>query len=252
VAARDTEVATSPVGEPAPFAFFDVDGTLVQLKTMFSFLDYLFAHAGTLPRVLGPIRAARFDAVRRRYATTGRPREDLNRMFYASFRGRRPEEVAALVPQWYREVRQQIPAFYFPRAVEALRAHQAQGTEIVFVSGSMVDILRPVAEELGVRHVLATRVVVAGGRYTGEIVPPQTIGRGKAQAISHFLASRALDGSSCWAYGDDRSDIPMLAAVGHAVMCSGDLEMAVVARERGWQLQPPGPCAAVHLRGGGE
>jgi HAD superfamily hydrolase (TIGR01490 family) len=236
----DGVLAPAPAAlETPPFAFFDVDGTLVRLKTMFSFLDHWFRHSGTMPRLLGPVRAARFDAVRRRYERDGRPREDLNRMFYRTWRGWRPDEVSALVPQWYGEIRRRVPEFYFPRAVEALREHQARGTEIVFVSGSMVEILRPIAAELGVRHLLATRVAVSGGRYTGEIIPPQTIGRGKAQAIRSFLASHDVDGGSCWAYGDDRSDIPMLETVGHAVVCSDAAEMAAVARERGWALDPP-------------
>lgn len=221
------------------FAFFDVDDTVVQLKTMFSFQDFYFRHAGAFSGLLGPVRAARFNAVRRRYRAQGRPREDLNRMYYRSFRGRRPDQVSMLAQQWYKEIRQQVREFYFPEVVEALKAHQAAGDEVVFVSGSMVEILRPIAEDLNVQHMLATRVVISGDRYTGEIVPPQTIGLGKARAVVEFLASHGLDGSTCWAYGDDHSDIPMLSVVGHPVVVSSARDMAEVAKDRGWQILEP-------------
>lgn len=218
------------------FAFFDVDDTLVRLKTMFSYQDYYFRHAGILPGVLGSRRSARFDAVRKSYVESGRPREDINRMYYETFRGRRPETVAALARRWYEHVRDGL---YFAGTVDALRRHQTAGHEVVLVSGSMVDILRPIADELDVRHILATRVVVRNGRYTGEIVPPQTIGLGKAVAVATFLASQGNDGSRCWAYGDDCSDIPMLSVVGHPVAVSTLPDMARQADARGWQLIDP-------------
>lgn len=221
------------------FAFFDVDDTVVRLKTMFSFQDYYYTHTGFLPSVLGRRRARRFEAVRQHYLATGRPREDLNRMYYRSFQGRVPETVAAVARRWYEETSAMPGGLYFPGALRELREHQDAGHEIVFVSGSMVDIIQPIADELGVRHLLATRVQVAGGRYTGEIVPPQTIGAGKATAVRTFLAANGVAGDGCWAYGDDRSDVPMLSEVGHPVFVSDRPEIAELAQERGWQLVRP-------------
>jgi len=221
------------------FAFFDVDDTVVRIKTMFSFQDYYYTHTGLLPSLLGKRKAQRFEARRQGYLAAGRPREDLNRMYYRTWRGRRPEEVAELARRWYDQTRAMPGGLYFPGALRALREHQDAGHEIVFVSGSMVDILRPIADELGVTCLLATRVVAENGRYTGEIVPPQTIGAGKAEAVRTFLADAGAAGADCWAYGDDRSDVPMLSEVGHPVLVSDRAEIAELARERGWRLVRP-------------
>jgi HAD superfamily hydrolase (TIGR01490 family) len=223
----------------ARYAFFDVDGTLVQFKTMFSFQDYYYRHAGLLPGLLGAARSARFAERRRRYERTGRPREDINRMYYRSFRGRRPRQVADAALRWYARTRAEVEEFYFPAVVDALRRHQEAGDTVVFVSGSMVDILRPIAAELGVDELLATRVRVVAGRYTGDIIPPQTIGEGKATAVRAFLAARAADPADCWAYGDDRSDAPMLAEVGNPVLVSGDADLCGLAAVYGWRLLAP-------------
>jgi HAD superfamily hydrolase (TIGR01490 family) len=223
-------------------AFFDVDDTVVRLKTMFSYQDFYYRHAGLLPGLLGARRSARFEAIRHSYVDSGRPREDLNSMYYSTFRGRRPEKVAAVAWEWYQHVLARPEGLYFPVVLKALRQHQDEGHEIIFVSGSMVDILRPIADELKADHLLATRLVVKNGRYTGEIIPPQTIGKGKAEAVRSFLAARENDGRNCWAYGDDRSDIPMLSLVGHPVVVSSAPEMADEARSRGWQTLKPDPC----------
>jgi HAD superfamily hydrolase (TIGR01490 family) len=160
-------------------------------------------------------------------------------MYYRSFIGRRPQRVATAARRWYEQTRRDVPDFYFPHAVQALREHQLAGDTVVFVSGSMVDILRPIAEELGVTELLATRVRMAGGRYTGRIVPPQTIGAGKAEAVRRYLAARDADPAVCWAYGDDRSDAAMLATVGNGVLVSDTAEMGRLAGERGWRLLAP-------------
>ncbi|GHE14461.1 HAD family hydrolase [Streptomyces alanosinicus] len=221
------------------YAFFDVDDTVVRLKTMFSYQEYYYTHTGLLPSVLGRWRAERYEATRRRQLAQGRPREFINRTYYQTFRGRRPEQVADLARRWYTEVRHQGDGLYLPGALRALRERQEAGDEVVFVSGSMVDILRPIAEELGVTRMLATRLVTEGGRYTGEIVPPQTIGLGKAEAVRSFLRDSGASPAVCWAFGDDRSDLPMLAEVGHPVFVSAQPEIAELAGTHGCQLIRP-------------
>jgi HAD superfamily hydrolase (TIGR01490 family) len=221
------------------YAFFDVDDTLVRLKTMFSYQDFYYRNVGVLSRLVGPRRLARFEATRRSYVESGRPREDLNRMYYQTFRGRRPETVASVAWAWYRHVQARPDGLYFPAVLRALRQHQDEGHEIIFISGSMVDILRPIADELKADHLLATRLVARNGRYTGEIIPPQTIGEGKAEAVRSFLAARENDGRNCWAYGDDRSDVPMLSLAGHPVVVSSAATMVNEARSRGWRTLDP-------------
>jgi HAD superfamily hydrolase (TIGR01490 family) len=222
------------------YAFFDVDDTLVLMKTMFSFQDYYYRHAGPAARLIGPLRAARFDAVCQRYRQEGRPREELNRMYYRTFAGRRPGAVGQVVARWYAHSRAAIPEFYRATTLQALQRHREAGDAVVLVSGSMVEILQPIADDLAVPadHVLATRVAVSQGRYTGEIIPPQTIGAGKAEAVTGFMRVRAADPARCWAYGDHESDFPMLETVGHAVVVSDEPATLDAARERGWEIRP--------------
>jgi HAD superfamily hydrolase (TIGR01490 family) len=225
---------------PPGYAFFDVDDTLVLMKTMFSFQDYYFRHAGPVAWLVGGFRAARFDAVCQRYRLAGRPREELNRMYYQTFAGRRPAAVGEMVTRWYSHTRTAMPEFYRATALQALRRHQEAGDAVVLVSGSMLQILQPIADDLSVPadHVLATRVAVSGGRYTGEIIPPQTIGAGKAEAVTGFMRAHDADPAQCWAYGDHESDFPMLETVGHAVVVSDEPATLDAARERGWDILP--------------
>ena len=222
------------------FAFFDVDGTLLSFKSMFSFQDYYLLHGARGRPWLGRLRRARFNARIRAYERAGKPREFINRAYYRSFRGRRADEVARAVWAWWADVPLRTPRPYLDEVVRELRHHQAEGTEPVFVSGSSHAILAPLAAELGVRHLLATRPVTAGGRYTGAIEPPQTIGAGKAVAVRRFLREQGADPAACYGYGDHHSDIAMLESVGRPCAVGGDDALERYARYRGWRILRPG------------
>jgi HAD superfamily phosphoserine phosphatase-like hydrolase len=106
------------------------------------------------------------------------------------------------------------------------------------VSGSFPAVLTHLARRLGVRHLLATTLEVADGRYTGKILAPQTIGAGKALAIKQFLAGNGGHAEMCHAYGDDLSDLPMLEGVGHPTVVRGDPALEAHAKAMGWRILP--------------
>jgi HAD superfamily hydrolase (TIGR01490 family) len=219
---------------PHAYAFFDVDGTLLNMKSMFSFHDYWYrrwlpAHSAAASDEFEDVTA-----ILRALTENGSPRELVNRRYYEFFAGRSIEAMAACAKAWARSVLAD-PGLFIPEVLDELGSLRARGVEPVFVSGSFLEILQPIAEHLGVREVLATRLLQAGGKYTGRFEAPQTIGAGKAVAITAFLARGPGQAAECWAFGDDVSDLPMLEAVGRPVAVIGDPELGAIARARNWR-----------------
>jgi phosphoserine phosphatase len=123
------------------------------------------------------------------------------------------------------------------------------------------EVVGPIGDMLGVDHVIATRMVVADGRYTGEIAF-YAYGEGKADAIRELAGERGYDLAQCWAYSDSFTDRPMLDLVGNPVAVNPDKALRRYAAEQGWRLRefrrpvrvrtarmpaipaPPGPPAA--------
>lgn len=233
------------------FAFFDVDGTVLTFKSMFSFQDFYLTRGAPARPALGWLRRTAFNARIQAYERAGKPREFINQAYYRSFRGHAVADVSRAVGEWWADVTARVAQPYCSEVVRELRRHQAEGTQAVFVSGSSHTILAPLAAELGVRHLLATRPVAVDGRYTGAIEPPQTIGVGKATAIRRFLCEQGADPMACHGYGDHHSDIAMLEAVGRPCAVAGDPELERYARFRGWRiLQPDGkPSAEIGAHG---
>ena len=218
------------------FAFFDVDDTLLAVKSMFDFYRHL-----CLAELQDAARLEAFEAEFRQLRAAGTPRERLNSHYYTHFKGIGESALAEMAERWWRTLTTRRPNLFFAETVERLRAHQRDGVTPVFVSGSCAALLRPVARALGVTELLSAPLITdANGIYTGELGQPQTIGDGKRVAVQAFLAARAAAPADSHAYGDDISDAPMLAAVGHPVAVGAGIELAGLAAERGWPVLPIG------------
>ncbi|MEU6283411.1 HAD family hydrolase [Streptomyces sp. NPDC047028] len=202
------------LGDPVG-AFFDVDETLVTVKSMFRFLAYYWAATGQPP--------ARYEAVAAEFAglpAQGVTREESNRRFYRLFAGDRAEEVARHGREWF-AAESARPGFWQRAGVEAFRRHLAAGHHTVLVSGSFRPCLDPLARALGAHTVLCSEPEIVDGHYTGRLATPM-IGDAKGTAARSLMRRLGLSPAACHAYGDHSSDLPLLAQVGHPVAVGDD------------------------------
>jgi phosphoserine phosphatase len=109
------------------------------------------------------------------------------------------------------------------------------------VAGWPVAQVREVVAEtlhelmLGADRVVATRMVIDDGKYTGEI-DYYAYGPTKADAIRDLAAEHHYDLSTSYAYSDSQTDLPMLEVVGHPTAVNPDKELARIAAEREWPV----------------
>lgn len=218
------------------FAFFDVDETIISLKSMFSFRRYYFLSYKARQSVIYPIRYRLYKIENKYFLLFKKEREHINRKFYEKFKGELVTDVEKAANEWFEYINDTIENLYVDTAISALKAHQQMGREVVFVSGSSLEILRPLAEKLQVKYILATRLESVDGRYSGKIIPPQTIGKGKQEIIQAFLQEHQCNGADCFAYGDHWSDIPMLEVVGHPHIITADKSLEAYAKSRSWTV----------------
>src|SRR3546814_240378 len=200
---------------------------------MFSFRDfYLKKYYGD---DAGEIRINKAQAAIQELMAAGGERRDINRIFFQTFAGHEQHRLILAVEDWYQGIRNQ-PNFFIQSSLRELRTHQDNGVTPVFVSGSSQEILAPLARELNVVHVLANNLEVTSGKYSGNILPPQTIGDGKREAIVGFLKEWKSNPNDCYGYGDHISDLPLLESVGFPVVVARDPTLITVAHERGWRM----------------
>ncbi|POM26368.1 haloacid dehalogenase-like hydrolase [Actinomadura rubteroloni] len=211
-------------------AFFDVDETLISIKSMFSFLEFHLRRrgepSGTFERIAASLRAS---------AARGVPRDEINRSYYRFLAGERALALADAGRDWFDARDDRL---FNPRTVEALRRHRAAGDRIVLLSGSFFPCLDPIAAAVGADWTLGTRPLLRHGRLTGEVLVPM-IGAAKGHAARAAAVVVGVPRAACTAYGDHVSDLPLLESVGRPVVVGADPVLTAHARRNGWtRLEP--------------
>ncbi len=142
-----------------------------------------------------------------------------------------------------------IVPYIYAEARALISAHQAAGRDVIIVSTSGHEVVDPIARLLGADAVIATRMRVARGCYTGQL-EYYAYGEAKATRIRELAAERDYRLQDCHAYSDSATDLPLLQAVGHPHAVNPDRSLRRAARERGWPVLKFTGAANRPLRGG--
>jgi HAD superfamily hydrolase (TIGR01490 family) len=219
-------VGSPPVRRTA--AFFDLDKTIIAKSSVLAF-GKPFYQNGLLNR-RAVLRSAYAQFV---FALAGADEDQIERMrayLTAMCSGWDVSQVRDIVSETLHDI---IDPIVYDEAVELIGEHKAAGRDVVIVSSSGEEVVAPIGAMLGADEVIATQMVVADGKYTGEILR-YTYGPEKAVAIRALAAERGYDLDASYAYSDSATDIPMLEVVGHPFAVNADRGLRKVAAEREW------------------
>ncbi|WP_295660754.1 HAD family phosphatase [uncultured Nocardioides sp.] len=128
-----------------------------------------------------------------------------------------------------------VDPLVYDEAVSLIEEHHLAGRDVVIVSTSGAEVVGPIGEMLGADHVVATRMEIEDGRYTGGIAY-YAYAEEKARAIRELADLRGYDLDRSYGYSDSVTDAPMLAAVGHPHAVNPDRELRRVAVAEGWPV----------------
>ncbi|MDT4939095.1 MAG: hypothetical protein QOG80_2766 [Pseudonocardiales bacterium] len=211
-------------------AFFDLDKTIIAKSSVLAF-GKPFYQNGLLNR-RAVLRSAYAQFV---FALAGADEDQIERMrayITAMCTGWDVAQVREIVSETLHEI---IDPIVYDEAVELIGQHKAAGRDVVIVSSSGEEVVAPIGAMLGADDVIATQMLVADGRYTGEI-GRYAYGTEKAVAIRALAAGRGYDLDGSYAYSDSATDVPMLEAVGHPFAVNPDRGLRKIATEREWPI----------------
>ena len=104
-----------------------------------------------------------------------------------------------------------------PGARTLCRTLSRLGYHLALVSGGFIEVVAPIAEELGIKHVRANQLEVVQGRLTGRVVGPIIDRAAKAAALIEFAHEHGIPLQRTVAVGDGANDLDMLASAGLGV-----------------------------------
>jgi HAD superfamily hydrolase (TIGR01490 family) len=223
--------ASTPEAATRSAAFFDLDKTLMAGSSGMVWAR-VTRDAGLLPRRL----MARWAIDHLRYRLRGASDEAAAQVLaevQALLRGMSARDLERMGPAVLAGV---LPRVY-PQMLDEVHAHQDAGRKTFIVSAAGIELVEMLARVLGMEGGIGTSYEIdADGRFTGELDGPFMYGEGKVEAMRRYADSHQIDLASSWAYSDSASDLPMLRAVGNAVVVNPDEALARVAREEGWRV----------------
>jgi HAD superfamily hydrolase (TIGR01490 family) len=240
---------------PRAAAFFDLDKTVIAKSSTLAFGRPFYKGGLVNRRAVLKSSYAQFV-----YLLQGADEDSMDRMrdyLKTLCAGWSVQQVNDIVAETLHDL---IDPLVYAEAVALFEDHHAAGRDVVLVSSSGEEVVGPIGDMLGVEEVVATRMVVEDGRYTGEIAF-YAYGEGKAVALRELADRHGYDLAACYAYSDSVTDLPMLEAVGHPHAVNPDKGLRRAAVERGWPIDdfrrpvhvrsrfpalptPPGPPAA--------
>jgi phosphoserine phosphatase len=95
--------------------------------------------------------------------------------------------------------------------------------------------VRPIAPLFDL--VVAAKLEVKDGRYTGFLAEPPLVGEARAAWLRRYAALEGADLKQSYAYADSHSDLSLLRAVGNPVAVSPDAALLRIARRRRWPVE---------------
>ncbi len=214
---------------PARAALFDLDLTIVRVDTARLYVRY--------QRQIG--EATLRDALQvawwvvlYRFNLIDAPRVAVRAL--AQLKGMPEIVLAARCDDWFHRY---VERHICDRARLTVAEHRIRGDLLAMVTGASPYAARPIARTLGIEHVLATRLEVRDGIFTGSPVFPLCYAEGKVQQARELLARHDLGLQDAVFYSDSITDLPLLEAVGTPVVINPDPGLARVARQRGWRVE---------------
>ncbi|MFR9672869.1 HAD family hydrolase [Streptomyces sp. TR06-5] len=215
---------------PRTAAFFDLDKTVIAKSSALTF-GRSFYEGGLINR-RAVLRTAYTQFV---FLAGGADHDQMERMRrYLSdlCRGWNVQHVRDIVAETLHD---RIDPIIYDEAATLIEQHHLEGRDVVIVSTSGAEVVEPIGRMLGADRVVATRMVVEDGYFTGD-VEYYAYGPTKAEAIAELAAEEGYDLSRCYAYSDSATDLPMLEAVGHPHAVNADRALRKEALARGWPV----------------
>lgn len=124
----------------------------------------------------------------------------------------------------------------YPESRALVAAHLAKGHTVAIVSAATPYQVDPIARDLGIEHVMCTRMEVYQGKFTGRIIEPACWGEGKAHAARQLAERFKLDLSKSYFYTDSAEDLPLLEIVGNPRPMNADAKLSALAFQNDWPI----------------
>lgn len=211
----------------SPLAIFDLDYTLLEGDCEFLFAQFLYRQnvvsRDYIDRIVSDF--LQYDAGQLDYAA-------YEEFFLQPLTRLPAETVLRLRESYLAEIRPLLR----PKMLERVCWHRDQGHTLLMITASNHFIAGPLAEMIGIPHIICTLPEIKDGRLTGRIINVPPFREKKVCHLRDWLEANRHILAGSWFYSDSHNDLPLLQLAEHPVAVTPDAKLREVALERRWTI----------------
>jgi HAD superfamily hydrolase (TIGR01490 family) len=145
-------------------------------------------------------------------------------------------EMATLNRLRQQYITEKIDSILLPAAMELLDRHRARNHTLLIITATNRFVTDPIADRLGVEHLLATDPEVIDNRYTGRVAGTPCFREGKVTRLRQWLSHHGQNLHDSWFYSDSHNDLPLLELVSNPVAVDPDETLSWHAQQKKWRI----------------
>lgn len=216
--------------EQLVLALFDMEGTILPSNVVES---YVWSRMADLPWDQWPDELLSvFSRIPSYLMADRRDRGEFLRTFFRRYEGASVEGIDRLIDGIVSEfMLQKVSA----AAIRRVREHREAGHRTMMITAAAEPFVRPLAPLFD--EVVAARLEVRDGEYTGYLAEPPLVGEARGAWIRRYAELEGADLKHSYAYADSHSDLALLRAVGNPVVVSPDAALLRLAKRRRWPIE---------------
>jgi len=149
--------------------------------------------------------------------------------------------IAGMTPEAVRELQRAFMTNYvetilLDAAFDLVAFHRHRGDTLVIITATNAVVTRPIADRLGIEHLIACDAEIVDGHYTGKPTGTPSFAEGKVTRINEWRASYSKTFETTYFYSDTHNDLPLLKQVDHPTAVDPDEKLAMHATKAGWPI----------------
>ena len=143
------------------------------------------------------------------------------------------QEVAGLQQRFMKDW---VEPLILSAAEDLLNKHRALGDTLLIITATNTVVTRPIADRLGVRHLIGCEAECLNGVYTGRPAGIPSFQEGKITRLKEWLKTQRTQWDTTHFYSDSHNDLPLLMWVDHATAVDPDARLEAFATAQGWPI----------------
>jgi HAD superfamily hydrolase (TIGR01490 family) len=142
----------------------------------------------------------------------------------------------AMLAEREKFLQQRVVPLISQKSRDLIAHHKRLGDTLLIITATNGFVTYPIAELLGIDHIIAPHPEFIDGGYTGKTVGTPSFQGGKVVRLNDWLSEQGYELQDSWFYSDSHNDLPLLEIVDHPVAVDPDDKLRTIAGQRGWPV----------------